>query len=111
MAQFLTAIAAFAGTATAIAVTAESWMEERLLWITAGGFIYLAGTTILPEVLSDDGNIATGLRSRRIVFRMTQLLAFCSGIAFMSFVDWLSEEPNNHHQSHNHNHLHGHQEL
>jgi zinc transporter ZupT len=106
MAQLLTAMAAFAGTATAIAVTGESWMEERLLWITAGGFIYLAGTTILPDVLNDNGNVATGLRSRRIAFRLTQLLAFCSGIIFMRLVDWLSGEAHDHHQSHSHIHRH-----
>lgn len=107
-AQLFTAIAAFAGTATAVAVSSESWMEDRLLWITAGGFVYLAGTTILPEVLNDEGHLPTGIRSRRLVFRLAQLFAFTSGIVFMSLVDWLSDEGHDHHHHHGHVHSHTH---
>ena len=117
MAQLFTAIAAFAGTAIAIAISSESWMEDRLLWITAGGFVYLACTTILPEVLKE-GHIQKGRRSSRMVFRLAQLLAFCSGIMFMSLVDWLSDDEDHHHHSHTHGHindnrqvLHEHREL
>jgi zinc transporter ZupT len=116
MAQLFTAIAAFAGTATAIAVSSESWMEERLLWITAGGFVYLAGTTILPEVLNDEG--LCGRRSGRMVFRLSQLFAFSLGILFMGFVDWLSDNDHDHLHAHAHtgSHdnrqaLHEHKEL
>ncbi len=112
MAQLFTAIAAFSGTATAIAVSSESWMEDRLLWVTAGGFVYLAGTTILPEVLNEEGHMHTGQRSGRMGFRLAQLLAFSSGIIFMGLVDWLSEdEHNHHHHSHDNNHIHEHIEL
>jgi zinc transporter ZupT len=106
MAQLFTAIAAFAGTATAVAVSSESWMEDRLLWITAGGFVYLAATTILPEVLNDEGHLHNGRRSSRMVYRLAQLLAFSSGIIFMSLVDWLSDDDDHHHHTHAHSHIH-----
>jgi zinc transporter ZupT len=99
MAQLFTAIAAFAGTATAIAVSSEAWAEERLLWITAGGFLYLAGTTMLPEVLADDGKGENGR-----FFRLAQLAAFCTGILFLSWVDALSGD----HHGHGHNDDHSH---
>lgn len=105
MAQLFTAMAAFAGTATAIAVSSESWMEDRLLWVTAGGFVYLAGTTILPEVLNDDGHVQKGIRSSRLGFRLAQLCAFSSGIMFMSLVDWISDSDHDHH-THAHSHIH-----
>ena len=110
MAQLFTAIAAFAGTATAIAVSSESWMEDRLLWITAGGFVYLAGTTILPEVLNEEGHMHTGKRSGRLGFRLAQLFAFSSGIIFMSLLDWLSEDGHNHHH-HSNDHIDNHEHI
>ena len=117
IAQLFTAVAAFAGTATAIAVSSESWMEDRLLWITAGGFVYLAGTTILPEVLNDEGHLHKEMRPSRLIFRFEQLCAFCSGIIFMSLVDWFSDD-DHHHHSHAHIHestgsqvLHEHSDL
>ena len=115
LAQLFTAIAAFAGTATAIAVSSERWTEDRLLWVTAGGFVYLASTTILPEVLNDEGHLRSRSRSSRMIFRLSQLVAFSSGIIFMSFVDWLSDDnEDGHHHSHMHDNrqvLHQHNEL
>ena len=111
LAQLFTAIAAFAGTATAVAVSSESWMEDRLLWITAGGFVYLAGTTILPEVLNDEEHFQTGNQSNRFLFRLAQLFAFTSGIVFMSLVDWLSDEGHDHHHSHSHSHINQEQSI
>ena len=53
-AQFGTAIAAFAGTITALyLVSNNTAIQEQLVFITAGGFIYLAATTLLPEVSSN----------------------------------------------------------
>jgi zinc transporter ZupT len=106
MAQLFTAIAAFAGTTTAIAVSSESWMEDRLIWVTAGGFVYLAGTTILPEVLNDERHQRSKHKSSQLLFRSAQLLAFVSGIIFMSLVDWLSDDDHEHHGNHAHSHIH-----
>lgn len=112
MAQGFTAIAAFAGTATAICVSEEAWAEERLLWITAGGFLYLAGTTILPEVLVEEGRgERSSTKTSRGLFRLAQLAAFCTGILFLSMVDSLSGDDHHHnhqspHDHHGHNHWH-----
>jgi len=114
--QLLTAIGAFCGTATAIAVSDyEALVEERLLWITAGGFVYLACTTILPDVLSEKG----GSNSSSL-FPIAQLAAFCAGIAFLYAValleeaDHTSDGADHHHRHHHHRaegHHHQHTEL
>jgi ZIP Zinc transporter len=105
LAQLATAVAAFAGTASAIAISTTPWAEERLLWITSGGFLYLAGTTILPEVLNENGpETHSSTRTRRIGFRLAQLLAFGVGILFLSMVDILSGGHDHHH--HHGSHLH-----
>jgi zinc transporter 7 len=115
-AQFMTAIAAFLGTIISLYV-ADGWVGERLLYVTAGGFIYLAAVTILPEVLEDDRH--------SLLFRLAQLAAFISGIGFLYLVYLLEEygeksgtSANNHGHSHGHshrhqehNHNHGHNEL
>jgi len=113
VAQFYTAVAAFCGTATAIVVSEEAWAEERLLWITAGGFLYLAGTTILPEVLSEEGvGESSTCTSKRRWFRFAQLLAFCLGISFLYMVALLEEaedsssDPFHGHHHHRHHHAH-----
>jgi zinc transporter 7 len=104
LAQFMTAVAAFCGTATACALSHDAWTEERLLWITAGGFVYLACTTILPEVISDHGC--------SIPFRFAQLASFCVGIAFLYVVAILevanecSPNDENCHVHHHHGHHH-----
>jgi zinc transporter ZupT len=102
LAQLWTAVAAFAGTATAIAVSSEAWAEVRLLWITAGGFLYLAASTILPEVLQagEDGKSS---------IRMAQLAAFCSGIFFLYVVALMEEADEG--GDHNHHHHHGHEDA
>lgn len=104
LAQFMTAIAAFCGTATACALSHDAWAEERLLWITAGGFVYLSCTTILPEVINEHGG--------SIPFRFAQLAAFCVGIAFLYVVAILevadacsADDENCHlHPGHHHHH-------
>jgi zinc transporter 7 len=117
-AQFMTAIAAFLGTIISLYV-ADGWVGERLLYVTAGGFIYLAAVTILPEVLEDDRH--------SLIFRLAQLAAFISGIGFLYLVYLLEEYDessssssstlaNNHGHSHGHahrqqGHNHGHNEL
>jgi zinc transporter ZupT len=55
--------------------------------LTAGGFVYLAATTLLPEILDDTRS--TGK------FRLAQLAAFIAGIGFLytpiSYRSWHSD--------------------
>jgi solute carrier family 39 (zinc transporter), member 7 len=95
MAQFFTATAAFLGTAVALTVSSNSWAGERLLFITAGGFVYLAATTILPEVL--EGGESFG-------YRFLQLAMFVVGILFLYLVAYLESEDEHGHHHHHHDH-------
>ena len=112
--QLYTAVAAFLGTATAIVVSEEAWSQERLIWITAGGFLYLAGTTLLPEVLADEGICESNCKSSKRWFRFAQLLAFCIGILFLYMVavleddEHFSDQGSQTHHHHNHGHHHAH---
>lgn len=128
-AQFFTAIAAFMGTTVALFVVGATAPEEQqhpghhiqhddrsqyLLLVTAGGFLYMAATTILPEVLHERGSL---------LFRMTQVLAFVAGILLLYFVALLEEEDDGHHHhphghthhyethTHSETHMHSHSEL
>ena len=117
LAQFSTAVAAFLGTAVALNVSEEDWAGERLLFVTAGGFVYLAATTLLPEVLEEGKSIA---------YRFLQLVSFVTGILFLYMVAYLEDVEEekgranlHHHHHHPHDmphhphdeHLHHHQEL
>jgi len=90
-AQFITAIAAFLGTIGALSV-AEGWAGDALIFVTAGGFVYLAATTILPEVLGE---------GQSAWFRVSQLLSFGIGIGFLYVVSLLEV-----HDDHGHSHSH-----
>jgi zinc transporter 7 len=75
--QFITAVAAYCGTFVGLyGMTAmkEILGNDLMIPFTAGGFLYLASVTILPELLQK--NV-----SRRA--RIAQILAFCIGIGFM----------------------------
>ena len=102
-AQFLTAIAAFVGTGVALSV-AEGYGSDVLLLVTAGGFVYLAATTILPEILEDSQSTAW--------FRLAQVACFCIGIGFLYVVTLLEEDDHDghHHRGHSH-HDQPHSEL
>ena len=113
LAQFGTALAAMLGTVVGIYAT-ESW--GGIVYITAGGFVYLAAVNLLPEVLEP--------ASARL--RVGQIVAFLMGIAFLYAVHLLEEEDGHHghshhtaqelnhdhhgnHHSHNQHHNHHHQ--
>lgn len=75
--QFLTAIAAFCG--TAVGLLAVSYEGDRwMLPFTAGGFVYVAAVSILPDLLKD----ARGGIKQNIL----QLLFFGLGVSFMQAV-------------------------
>ena len=95
MAQFGTAIAALVG--TVLGVYAVEWGGERLLWITAGGFVYLACVTILPEVLEDGSSVR---------FRLAQIIAFLLGVSFLFAVSLQEGHDHGHGSSHSHQHEH-----
>lgn len=89
--QFLTAIAAFVGTFVGL-WAAATWPGVN--YITAGGFVYLASVTILPNVLEEG--------KPSFLFRVSQLAAFLIGIGFLYSVS-LMEGEDGHGHSHGHN--------
>jgi zinc transporter 7 len=85
--QFITAIAAFCG--TAVGLLAVSYEGDRwMLPFTAGGFVYVAAVSILPDLLKDARG---GVKQNAL-----QLLFFGAGILFMQAVALL--EHAEHHQ-------------
>ena len=105
-AQFSTALAAFGGTLVGL-VASTSIGHDVLIPFTAGGFVYLASVSILPEILEKQ-NVG-------VVLRILQVVAFGIGIAFMQLVAILEEmeghDHGGHHHSHGHHHEHQHREL
>ncbi|KAG7367652.1 ZIP zinc transporter [Nitzschia inconspicua] len=100
LAQFGTAVAAMMGTYVGL-LTAHVAGDE-LMFITAGGFVYLATVNILPELL-DEG--------RSWKFRLVQLLFFAMGIGFLyavSLLEEMDEHSHSGHHSHGHHHHHHH---
>jgi zinc transporter 7 len=93
-AQFFTALAALAGTAVGLYL-GGTW--DALIPMTAGGFIYLAASTLLPELLSQSHH-------HTLSVRICQLLSFASGIAFMMTVSLLEHHDHNDESSHHHHH-------
>ena len=94
LAQFVTAIAAMVGTLVALFVS-DLFAGDGLSLITAGGFVYLASVTILPEVLGE---------SKSFGYAMAQVVAFLTGVAFMQSVAILEEHDHSHHHHHGHSH-------
>jgi zinc transporter 7 len=96
LAQFGTAVAALVG--TLVGLMLEGFAGESLIFITAGGFVYLAAVSILPEILEESG---TSFR-----FRLAQLACFGIGIAFMHAVSLLESMDGDHGHGHSHGHHH-----
>lgn len=88
--QFATAVAALIGTIVGV-LAVEGYGKEQLLYVTAGGFVYLAAVTILPEAL-DDG--------KTVQFRLLQLMAFCTGVAFLYAVAMIEHHNHEDHALH-----------
>mmetsp|Transcript_8342 Transcript_8342/g.17806 ORF Transcript_8342/g.17806 Transcript_8342/m.17806 type:complete len:356 (+) Transcript_8342:62-1129(+) len=78
-AQFVTAIAAFLGTALGLfsGKIVDGLEHDVLLPFTAGGFIYLACVTILPEILESNASAS---------LRLMQFASFLLGVGFMYLV-------------------------
>jgi len=111
LAQFATALAAYAGTFVGLfgAEFMKYWMgsdsesesDSNMDWMipfTAGGFVYVAAVNILPALLEERG--CGGLA------RVAQVMAFLVGIGFMYGVAVMEEMAGGH--DHGHSHGHGH---
>lgn len=95
--QFGTAVAALAGTALALVAQQEATHGKALPLATAGGFVYLAGTTLIPHVMHQP--------VPRPWYRLGHLVAFVVGLAFMYGVAWMEHVGDgDHHPHHHHNH-------
>eukprot|EP00934_Nitzschia_sp_Nitz4_P000575 Nitzschia sp. Nitz4//scaffold14_size191712//85955//87010//NITZ4_001720-RA/size191712-processed-gene-0.272-mRNA-1//1//CDS//3329536918//575//frame0 len=100
LAQFGTALAAMLG--TVVGITLQNFAGDSILWMTAGGFVYLAACNIIPELLEEP----TTFR-----LRMFQILCFALGVAFMYGVGILEEMDGGGHDHHGHDHGHGHHHI
>jgi hypothetical protein len=114
MAQFGTALAAMIGTGAGLSLQGYAG-GDRLVLVTAGGFLYLAAVTILPDLLDDHGGGhggggGGGGRLRTLRFRSGQLLCFAVGIGFMYAVSMLEGMDQGGHHGHSHGH-HEHREA
>jgi len=104
-AQFVTAIAAFFGTAVGIyasqnndgALSVGTVNQSIILPFTAGGFVYVAAVSIIPDML--DMNCSKFVR-------VLQLVAFGIGVGFMHFVSILEHSSGGEHHDHSHHHHH-----
>jgi zinc transporter 7 len=103
--QFLTAIAAFCGTAVGMTAIDSQWMMP----FTSGGFLYLAAVNILPELLDDAPQASTKINA--ILIRLLQIAFFVIGIAFMHQVALMEHNEHGHGSSHDHHHTHHHEET
>ena len=88
--QFATAIAAFVGTFAGYYI-AHSYqeMEDVLVALVSGGFLYLATTNILPLTRESETSMAAGPRSTRWTQMVLDLLAFGIGVGLMVAVAFL----------------------
>ena len=114
LAQFGTAVAAMLGAIVGV-WAAQTW--TGIQYLTAGGFVYLASTSILPQVLQDSTSSSS---TTNWTFRFAQLLAFLTGIAALYLVAVLEHDDDHHHHhhgghhhhhDHHHHHHHDHQDL
>ncbi|MFN2526169.1 MAG: ZIP family metal transporter [Actinomycetota bacterium] len=72
--NFLTGLAALAGAVVALAFTSVSTIEGLFVPFTAGAFIYIAGTDLMPEIHKEPEPLKSVL----------QLLAFGAGVGTMA---------------------------
>ena len=91
--QFGTAVAALVGTAVAIIIQQDAQQGRALMLASAGGFLYLAASTLLPHVMHH--------RQSTPWHRLSHVVAFAVGVAFMYAVAWFEHnDPQHSHQHH-----------
>mmetsp|Transcript_1643 Transcript_1643/g.3656 ORF Transcript_1643/g.3656 Transcript_1643/m.3656 type:complete len:335 (-) Transcript_1643:67-1071(-) len=99
-AQFGTAISAMLGCVVGLVVADVA--GDSLIFVTSGGFVYLATVNILPDILDEKASLR---------FRLTQLLFFFIGVAFLYAVCLLEEMDEGHGHGHSHGHHDHHDEV
>lgn len=78
MTNFFSALAAVLGLVAALFLSGKiEGLESILIPIAAGGFIYIAGSDLIPELHKDSGNLGRAL---------LQLSAFIAGIIIMALL-------------------------
>lgn len=80
--QFCTAFFAFVGTAVGLASDQYGALNEALLAVVSGGFVYIATMTVMPELLSSDGGVSGGGWRLTLV----EAAAFGAGVFMMVLV-------------------------
>ncbi|HLC36817.1 MAG TPA: ZIP family metal transporter [archaeon] len=76
--NFLTALTAFLGAGITLLISSSfENLEQILLPFTAGGFIYIAGSDLIPELHRESR------LKKRLIDTVAQLLAFITGIGLM----------------------------
>jgi zinc transporter 7 len=81
-AQFVTAIAAFAGTFVGLLAERHPVFEDLLLAFTSGGFVYIATIGALPKIVEEESSI---------VQLIGEVLMFVAGVGLMVLVTFLEE--------------------
>eukprot|EP00981_Chlorochromonas_danica_P006243 scaffold1319_cov204-Ochromonas_danica.AAC.10 len=81
--QFITAGAAFLGTALGLQTMNYRVLQTLLLSLTSGGFVYVAAVTVLPEVVH---HRSTGKQL------LAESAAFVAGVAMMAVMALLEEQ-------------------
>lgn len=81
MAQFVTAVGALIGTLVGLMAYRNPTLEAMLLALTAGGFVYIATVTVLPELL------ASPMKGTNAVAQtLAEGLCFSAGVGLMVLV-------------------------
>lgn len=82
-AQFVTAVAAFVGTSLGLFFQKNEAVEEILLALTCGGFLFVAAVNLIPPVLAD--------KHASVWQVFFELLGFLAGVGLMVGVVFLEE--------------------
>ena len=104
-AQFVTAVAAFLGTVVGV-WAAQTW-TGLLEPVTAGGFLYIATVSILPDVLEQRPKRRSGAM-KLFLFRLAQVVAFLVGVGCLYGVHLLEDQDGHGHHHHHGHHAHAH---
>jgi zinc transporter ZupT len=76
-AQFVTAVAAFAGTAIGLLAERNPVFEDLLLALTGGGFLYIATVVTFPKIVGENSSAVQFLG---------EILMFAVGILSMAML-------------------------
>jgi zinc transporter 7 len=80
LAQLCTAVGAVVGTLLGLLSKSSPGLEQALLGITSGGFVYIAAVTVLPELLTPSGGTTLWAQT------LAESCSFSAGVAMMLLV-------------------------